>query len=202
MIALREKQKAERHRRIIEAATELFGEVGYDLANMEMLAERAEVSIGTIYNYYKNKGDLLLSIIATEARQTYEIGRSIIDGANDSPKETILQLIDTYVGEPMKFMNKDTWRRAIAMSILQPDSQFGQQYAQVDSQLRTQLIELVLTLVKRGHFKGASDPSSLGEVLFNNVNMEFTLFMIDDSATLDELKQKLTCQTLAVLDGF
>lgn len=201
MVALRERQKAERHRRIVEAATELFGDVGYEQANMEMLAERAEVSIGTIYNYYENKGDLLLSVVTTEAKQTHAIGRAIIENFGGSPKEAILKLIDAYVGEPMKFMNKETWRRAIAMSILQPDSKFGQQYAEVDRQLGDQLVELVLALVGKGHFSGASDPLAVGEVIFNNVNMMFTLFMIDDSMSLAELKKKLTRQILSILDN-
>lgn len=201
VVALREKQKAERHRRIVGAATGLFSEVGYEQASMETIAERAEVSIGTIYNYYENKGDLLLSIVTTEAKQTHEIGASIIEKANGSPRQAVLQLIDVYVGEPMKFMNKETWRRAIAMSILQPDSRFGQQYAEVDRQLGAQLVELILTLVRKGHFKEALDPSSMGELLFNNVNMMFTLYMIDDGMTLEDLKRKLVRQTLSVLNA-
>ncbi|RUT95156.1 TetR/AcrR family transcriptional regulator, partial [Mesorhizobium sp. M7A.T.Ca.TU.009.01.3.2] len=50
MSGLRARQKADRHRRIIEAAAELFREAGYEGAKIEAIAAQAEVSVGTIYN--------------------------------------------------------------------------------------------------------------------------------------------------------
>ena len=66
-MGLRAKQKTARNKRILEAASKLFRKSGYEAIKMEAIAEASEVSIGTIYNYYKNKGDLLLAI---------EIGRA------------------------------------------------------------------------------------------------------------------------------
>jgi len=54
MSGLRARQKAIRHDRIIEAATRLFREQGYDTVKMEAIAAAAEVAIGTIYNYFRN----------------------------------------------------------------------------------------------------------------------------------------------------
>lgn len=202
MVALRERQKVERHRRIVSAAAGLFGEIGYEQASMEAIAERAEVSKGTIYNYYHNKGELLLAIITMEAKDTYDIGQSIIDDERIAPRKAILDLIDIYVGEPMKLMGKETWRQAIAMSILQPESLFGQQYAEMDRKLGAQLVELILTLRRtRGCFVNVADLPALADVLFNNINMMFTLFMTDDTMSLEELRQKLARQTIAVLDS-
>lgn len=199
MVALRERQKTERHRRIVEAAAQLFDEVGYEQASMEVIADRANVSKGTLYNYYQNKGDLLLAIVTTETKNTYELGRAIIEDDKKAAEQAVLDLIGVYVGEPMKLLNKETYRRAISMSIQQPDSLFGQQYAEADRQLGTQLVELVLTLSKRGYLADFPDPEALGEVLFNNVNMMFTLFMIDDAMSLEELRRRLARQTYAVL---
>ena len=67
MAGLRERQKADRERRILEAATGLFREVGYDAARIEDIAERAQVSVGTFYNYYQNKGDILLATVGAGA---------------------------------------------------------------------------------------------------------------------------------------
>jgi len=66
MSGLRAKQKADRHGRILAAASELFRDHGYEQVKMEAIAAAAEVSIGTIYNYYQNKGDLLVAIVAME----------------------------------------------------------------------------------------------------------------------------------------
>ena len=200
MVALRERQKVERHRRIVRAAASLFADVGYEQASMEAIAERAEVSKGTIYNYYQNKGELLLAIVTMETKETYEIGRSIIADECIAPRTAILNLIDIYVGEAMKLMDKQTWRQAIAMSILQPDSAFGRQYAEMDRKMGAQLLELMITLKSRGHFAEIRDLHALAEVLFNNINMMLTLFLTDNTMSLEELKKALARQTNAVLD--
>ena len=75
MSGLRERQKADRHDRIIEAATRLFREQGYEAVKMEAIAAAAEVSIGTIYNYYRNKGDLLVAIVSLEVDEVLKAGR-------------------------------------------------------------------------------------------------------------------------------
>ncbi|MEN0063101.1 MAG: TetR/AcrR family transcriptional regulator [Myxococcota bacterium] len=47
---------------IINAAIEVFAEKGFLLAPVAEIARRAGVADGTIYRYFKNKDDLLLSI--------------------------------------------------------------------------------------------------------------------------------------------
>ena len=83
MAGLRAKQKADRNRRILEAATSLFRDAGYDSARIEDIAERAEVSVGTLYNYYQNKGDILLAAVTMEVEEVLEAGRRIV--ANPPP---------------------------------------------------------------------------------------------------------------------
>ena len=75
MSGLRERQKAIRHDRIIEAATRLFREQGYEAVKMEAIAAAAEVAIGTIYNYYRNKGDLLVAIVSLEVEEVLRRGK-------------------------------------------------------------------------------------------------------------------------------
>jgi AcrR family transcriptional regulator len=58
MAGLRAKHKLDRNSRIVEAAAGLFRKQGYEGARIEDIAAKAEVSVGTIYNYYRNKGDI------------------------------------------------------------------------------------------------------------------------------------------------
>lgn len=63
MASLREKQKQQRLERIRQAAFALFEENGYAATSIEQIAERAEVSVGTLYNYYGSKAELLADAI-------------------------------------------------------------------------------------------------------------------------------------------
>jgi len=48
---------------ILEAATRIFAEKGYQYATISDIAQSAGISTGLIYSYFKNKLDVLLSII-------------------------------------------------------------------------------------------------------------------------------------------
>lgn len=54
--------KPEKYFAILDAAKTLFGRKGYDSTTMMEVAVKAGVAEGTIYEYFKNKGDLLFSI--------------------------------------------------------------------------------------------------------------------------------------------
>jgi AcrR family transcriptional regulator len=59
---LRERQKADRLRRIEAAAKAVFHEKGYDAATTREIAARAEVSIGTLFAYARDKRELLTMV--------------------------------------------------------------------------------------------------------------------------------------------
>jgi AcrR family transcriptional regulator len=63
---LRERQKADRRRRIEAAAKAVFHEKGYDAATTREIAARAEVSIGTLFAYARDKRDLLTMVYRDE----------------------------------------------------------------------------------------------------------------------------------------
>ena len=55
--------RQEQRNGIVHAAGNVFAEVGYDRANMRMVAERAEVAKPTLYAYFRGKSALLEAVI-------------------------------------------------------------------------------------------------------------------------------------------
>ncbi|MBM4763786.1 TetR/AcrR family transcriptional regulator [Bacillus sp. B15-48] len=51
------------NKRIITGAMEVFADIGYKKATVKDIVSRANVSHGTFYNYFKNKPDLLNSMV-------------------------------------------------------------------------------------------------------------------------------------------
>ncbi|MFB7913856.1 TetR/AcrR family transcriptional regulator [Streptomyces sp. NPDC056061] len=60
-MSLRERKKAQTRRRLVAAATELFSERGFDKVSVAEIAEAAEVSKMTVFNYFASKEDLVLA---------------------------------------------------------------------------------------------------------------------------------------------
>ncbi len=60
----RERRAAARKAQILEAAATVFAEKGFHRATTKEIAEAADVSEGTLYNYFDSKEDLLIGIMA------------------------------------------------------------------------------------------------------------------------------------------
>jgi len=60
--------KVDKRNLIIDTAAQLFSEFGFHEVNMEMVASRAGIAKGTIYNYFKSKEELYFAI--SESRLT------------------------------------------------------------------------------------------------------------------------------------
>jgi AcrR family transcriptional regulator len=70
---LRQRLRDETQRAILSAAEETFGAEGLGAARMEAIAARAGVAVGTLYNYFEDRGALLTALL--EARRAEVLAR-------------------------------------------------------------------------------------------------------------------------------
>ena len=59
-----QKRSQERVARILAAASEILSEVGYEGLTTNLIAARAEVPIGTLYQFFEQKDDVVAALIA------------------------------------------------------------------------------------------------------------------------------------------
>ncbi len=201
MTGLREKQKADRDHRILKAATRLFRDDGYDRTKIETIAAEAQVSIGTVYNYYQNKGDLLVAIVSMEVNEVLRAGAQLIDRPPDDVSEAVNGLISIYLDHSLVYLNKEMWRHAMAISISQPDSPFGARYSELDDRLAEQVCALIERLQRHGRVKVGIDATAVGETIFNNTNMMFTIFVKNEGMSLPTLRAAIARQLKPLLDA-
>ncbi len=60
-MGLRERKKRETRRRLLETATTLFSERGFDQVSVAEIADAADVSKMTVFNYFDSKEDLVFA---------------------------------------------------------------------------------------------------------------------------------------------
>ena len=188
MSGLREKQKADRDRRILWAAARLFRDEGYDRTKIETIAEQAEVSIGTVYNYYQNKGDLLVAIVSMEVNEVLNAGEALLAAPPKDVGTAIDTLLAIYLDHSLVYLDKDMWRNAMAISTRQPTSPFGRAYQDLDERLAAQVCALIEGLQEAGKVRAEVDAQAVGEMLFNNTNMMFTIYVKTEAMSLTALK--------------
>jgi AcrR family transcriptional regulator len=78
----RQREKEQRFQTILNAAETLFTEKGYHKTSITEIADLAEVSVGTVYFYFKNKDDLLAQLTESIGMQIRQlVGRRFQEAA-------------------------------------------------------------------------------------------------------------------------
>lgn len=84
----RSPERAEKHEKILEAAIDVFAEKGFHHARISDIARKAGVADGTIYLYFRNKDDVLLTIFEEKMGMLTAGLREALEGVDD-PLERI-----------------------------------------------------------------------------------------------------------------
>jgi len=109
MTGLREKKKIARKDRIFAAAVDLFNNKGFSNTSMQDIAEKSNVAVGTLYNYFPSKHDLLLDII--QEQMEFKISDSdeifTVNLTEQKAKDAIKLLLRKIFSIPL-LVNKDS----------------------------------------------------------------------------------------------
>jgi AcrR family transcriptional regulator len=62
-LGIRQAQKQETRSRVLSAARDLFNEVGYEGATIRLVAQRAGVSVGSVFTTFSSKADILSQVM-------------------------------------------------------------------------------------------------------------------------------------------
>jgi len=91
--------------RIMDVATTLFGERGYAATSVRDIARVLDISIATIYYYFKNKEDLLFSIIKSSGNDLLLLLHESMEQFSD-PVERLRHMI---AGQVCMAYQKKNW---------------------------------------------------------------------------------------------
>jgi AcrR family transcriptional regulator len=82
---------------ILEAATQVLAKEGAHRFTTARVAERAGVSVGSVYQYFPNKAAILFRLQSDEWRQTTELMRGILEDVRLPPLERLRELTHAFV---------------------------------------------------------------------------------------------------------
>ncbi|MDQ2709906.1 MAG: TetR/AcrR family transcriptional regulator [Actinomycetota bacterium] len=125
--------------RILDAAEELFVEVGYDAATTNRIAFRAGASIGSLYEFFPNKQALAQALAD---RYVDQLGAVIEERMVNDPERTGEQLVDSIVNA----LN-DFWQRHPAVVPLLRGSLGAPALLAAGEQLRVALVGHIETIL-------------------------------------------------------
>ncbi len=127
-------REAEKQELIRQAAVRVFSRKGFYKTRAAEVAEEAGISVGTIYNYFRNKDEILLSIFKTEFEKRLSFFRELMK--TDIPiQEKIRRILEEHLSQLKK-------HRSMAQLMMQERFNPGMG-------LRTRLMELYGEMLTR-----------------------------------------------------
>jgi TetR/AcrR family transcriptional regulator, fatty acid metabolism regulator protein len=93
---------ANKHSKIIHAATKVFAKKGFFNARISDIAKEAKVADGTIYLYFNNKFDILISVFEEEIGSLIEQVKKLL-AAEDDPRK----MLEVFAKKHLTVMKKN-----------------------------------------------------------------------------------------------
>lgn len=194
MSGLRERQKADRNRQILGAAVTLFRQNGFRAVRMEDLAFSADLSVGTRYDYYSHKGDILMGTVALEVEEVLAQGADLASLLPDDEERAVMALVFGYSDHSLDYLSKEMWRAAMALSIEWPETPNGRAYADLDARLAGQVSALLTELQVHGRARADLPADDLGDLVFNALDMLFLDFVRSETDALEASRSRARAQ--------
>ena len=194
----RQQAKARTRIKVMQAARELFGELGYDGATIRDIAKRAGMSTGAVFANVTDKTDLFEAIYTEDAETMMDVMRDAVGAdATASVSKRLSALFSAGYGQ--SFNNLPMVRAVVVRSWLQGDDAEGRMRVQ-DRGLANLIAEVLRDGVKAGEIKADIDARLAAEMLQSAYtrNYRHALF---DNGTLAQLSARIDDQVAMLLNG-
>jgi TetR/AcrR family transcriptional regulator, cholesterol catabolism regulator len=174
-LSRRERKKQENQQHILEAALNLFETQGVEATTIDAIAEAADVSRGTFFNYFPTKESLLNTIAAEELRALQR--RGVADSAA-GPVARIYALMRTLMTDSLAFLQ--VTRYILLDAMLHPTGATSPS-AHLDALLKP----LVQQAQAQGEIRSALDPTAVTGALVG-VYLGAFFRLIAEDAVVDQ----------------
>ncbi len=135
-----------KHQRILKAAVKVFAEKGFYNSRVSEIAKEANVADGTIYLYFKNKDDILISLFEEE------FGRIVENMRKELAKETDpLQKIRIFAIMHLNIVSKQQQLGEVLGVEVRQSSKFMKEYI---NNPFIEYLNLIRSIVVEGQEKG------------------------------------------------
>lgn len=136
----------DKHQRIIKAALKVFAKKGFYNSRVSEIAKEAEVADGTIYLYFKNKDDILISVFETEMRKMINNMKKELSNCHDP-----LEKIRMFAFQHLNMITENQEWAEVAQVELRQSSKFMREYVKDHY---TDYINIFAYIIREGQEKG------------------------------------------------
>lgn len=197
---LRGRKKAKRRQQILRVAGALFEANGFDSTTMAEIAEAADISSPTVFNYFGSKENILSALLfeGTERERSQHLAQPRRIGAPFS--EILGDLMCEITENTLRIAGKRVWRYAESTNIRRTKTEFQRQFTESDLEL-VRLIRAYLGAYDlKLRSKAEPDHEFLALLVFDRWTARYLEFIKDDDMPLKAHMKTLKEDAASLVD--
>ncbi|MDD2465866.1 MAG: TetR/AcrR family transcriptional regulator [Desulfobulbus sp.] len=180
----------DKHRKIIRAATKVFAKKGFFNARISDIAKEAKVADGTIYLYFNNKFDILLSVFEQEIGKLIDQVIALLE-KEDNPQAKLQIFITNHLEE----MKKNKYLAEVIHIELRQTSKLIREYRK---NTFNEYLAIIAQIISEGQdagiFRKEIHPQVVRQMIFGALDEISRCWHVgsDCSITTEEMSRQMT----------
>jgi TetR/AcrR family fatty acid metabolism transcriptional regulator len=170
------KKTGEKYQAIIEAAVKVIAQYGYHQAQVSKIAKKAKVADGTIYLYFENKEDILVSLFAEKMGMFIDVAERKI-GQEEYIDEKLRMLIYMHFYQ----LSEDPNLAVVTqLELRQSNAELRRKINEVLKKYLYLIDQIVLSGKEQGNFSQDVDPLLARQMIFGTLDECVTSWLLKD----------------------
>lgn len=201
MSGLRERKKKESEEKITSSARDIFLKKGYNNTTMEEIAAKADMGVGTLYNYFKSKAEIFISIMVRE---------SLINETDDEAdlkleKDPATIIID-YILRSTSYIeafDKNLWIELFAAMLgnANPDNSIITGLVNMDFNFIQKLEHLLNSLKEKGRLPQSFKSNEAAYAIYSIILTQIIMYIYTERATFEVYRTNVKNQISFLFEG-
>jgi AcrR family transcriptional regulator len=200
MTTLRLRQKRKREKGILGAAEKLITSKGYINTSIEEIADKAEVGVGTVYNYFQSKPKLLMALFRRYHLELTEDGNSILNNPPDNAVEALSALLRIYFEGPLMRFHKDHMREILSI-LVNERLAIRKETMEHDYMIIEQVTKLIEILQSRNLINRNIPANEMAIPVYSIFTLAGMTFIYDDDMTVDAAMEAIRDNMQLIYNG-
>lgn len=189
--SLREQKKAKARDLILHCAQQLINTEGYTETKMRDVAEAANMSYQTLYNYFPTKGLILQELLTQDLSKLQHSTRETLRAAqplNNKLRELAKDYIDVIAPD-----ERHLWKEVCA-ELLKATAHHSCFLALLDQQALNKFRELLSSSQANGELDPHIDSDTLAEVLYSLLDATLMRYLVNESVSRPQILSAISAQ--------
>lgn len=195
------EKKAEIRNKILEVSKELFISKGYENTSTSEIAKAVGIAEGTVFNYFKTKAEIYVSILSTTMINVTDEELNAIDFST-GVVDILMDLIEK-TGKSMLILPKHVLMEmgVVMINFTKSKPNLLKKMIEMDFKFIEQVHTIIINLQENGTIKPC-DAKLFSELVYSAFIYEFMMYVYEKECTIDEMHGRIREKLVFICKGY